>query len=71
VQNILNKLSEIGGTGTESGTILGDLFRAAEKTSAIIQSITNLGLLSQSEDTQESIGPDEAELKASQSGTLL
>ena len=71
LQNILNKLSEVGGTGTESGTILGDLFRAAEKTSAIIQSITNLGLLTQSEDSQEGFAPEEADAKVSHSGIVL
>ena len=54
--------------GTDSGTILGDVFRASEKTSAIIQSITNLGLLGQNEDSQgESLLPDEVDGKTNPS----
>ena len=72
-QNILNKLSEVGGTGTESGTLLGDIFRAAEKTSAILQSITNLGILGQSDNsTTENAFLDDPEVKGgSHSGMLF
>ncbi|XP_076809994.1 dynein axonemal heavy chain 6-like [Clavelina lepadiformis] len=50
LQNILNKLSEAGGLGTDSGTILGNIFNASEKTSALLQNIASLGLLNQNDD---------------------
>nr|XP_018672447.1 dynein heavy chain 6, axonemal-like [Ciona intestinalis] len=73
IQNILSKLKAVGGSGTDAGTILGDVFRYNEKTSAILQNIANLGILNQSEapiDISDTIGQPVAASKA-QTGDLL
>lgn len=45
-QNLLNRLNKPNGINTQPGTVLGDIFHSADRASAILQNITNLGLIS-------------------------
>ncbi|KAL5008122.1 hypothetical protein ScPMuIL_013703 [Solemya velum] len=63
VENMLSRLRREGGTGTKSGTVLGDIFSFSDKHTSLLESISNLTKLghhSEAKNLDVILGPSRA-----------